>query len=241
MTISEVSITFGAESRRLKYRKGSSDEATVSQVFVDRCYDLSWLKRFDEFRRLAEAKAREGRRPLIVDCGANIGAASLFFAMNVRGAAVAAVEPSRENYELLVENTQGLDVRTFHAAIAAAPGRMQVLPGEGSYDSFRTRAADALSGPADTVPALTVPDILAAYGDGYFPFIVKVDIEGGEKDLFSANTGWVADVPILVIELHDWLLPAAGTALPFLRCVAALDRDFLVRGENVFSLAAPRG
>jgi hypothetical protein len=36
--------------------------------------------------------------------------------------------------------------------------------------------------------------------------------------------------------LHDWMLPGKGSALPFLRCVSALDRDFLYSGENVFSI-----
>ena len=38
------------------------------------------------------------------------------------------------------------------------------------------------------------------------PFIVKVDIEGFEADLFSANTQWVGRTPIIITELHNWLI-----------------------------------
>jgi hypothetical protein len=72
---------------------------------------------------------------------------------------------------------------------------------------------------------------------GRVPFIAKIDIEGGEAELFAAETGWVDQFPLLIVELHDWLLPRAGTSRSFLRCVAGLDRDFVYLGENVFSIA----
>jgi hypothetical protein len=58
-----------------------------------------------------------------------------------------------------------------------------------------------------------------------------------EAELFAANTGWVARTPLLIVELHDWLLPKAGTARTFLRCISQLDRDFVHIGENIFSIA----
>ena len=66
---------------------------------------------------------------------------------------------------------------------------------------------------------------------------MKVDIEGAEKDLFRSNTEWVAVTPIIIVELHDWLLPKGGTSRPFLQCVSKLDRDFVYLGEDVYSIA----
>ena len=71
---------------------------------------------------------------------------------------------------------------------------------------------------------------------GYSPFIVKVDIEGSESDLFSESTEWVDDVPILIVELHDWLMPKQGLSRSFLQCIAHRDRDFVCFEENVFSI-----
>ena len=73
--------------------------------------------------------------------------------------------------------------------------------------------------------------------DACEPFIVKIDIEGGEQDVFSGNTEWVARTPVLIIELHDWLIPKGGTSGPFLKCISALDRDFVYIGEAIFSIA----
>jgi hypothetical protein len=71
----------------------------------------------------------------------------------------------------------------------------------------------------------------------YQPFLVKIDIEGAEQDLFSCNVEWIEKFPILIIELHDWLLPSQGTSRNFLKAIAPLDRDFVFFGENIFSIA----
>lgn len=66
--------------------------------------------------------------------------------------------------------------------------------------------------------------------------MVKIDIEGGESDLFSANTEWVAKTPLIIIELHDWLLTGTANSRTFLQCIAGHNRDFVHIGENVFSI-----
>ena len=87
------------------------------------------------------------------------------------------------------------------------------------------------------VPAVTINQIYESHAARCFPFIVKLDVEGAEKDVFSGNTEWVARTPLIIVELHDWLMPRQGGATPFLRCISALDRDFVFIGENVFSIA----
>jgi len=55
--------------------------------------------------------------------------------------------------------------------------------------------------------------------------------------LFSGNTEWVARSPLIIVELHDWLLPKAKTSRPFLQCIPQLERDFIYFGEDVYSIA----
>ena len=88
-------------------------------------------------------------------------------------------------------------------------------------------------------------DIEACYADNFrllargegAPFIVKIDIEGFEAELFSRNLEWLDRFYVLIIELHDWMLPRQRSSQSFLRAIGALDRDFLYAGENVFSIA----
>ena len=54
----------------------------------------------------------------------------------------------------------------------------------------------------------------------------KIDIESFEDDLFARNTEWFDAFPVVVIELHDWLLPGKLTSQNFLKLASQRDRDF---------------
>ena len=41
---------------------------------------------------------------------------------------------------------------------------------------------------------------------------------------------------MLIIELHDWMLPGACNSKNFLRAISQYDRDFVHIAENIFSL-----
>jgi FkbM family methyltransferase len=221
--------------RDFYFRGDSSDTRVIKQIFGDKLYDISQLRRFDEIIRFAVRAGASGKRPLIVDAGANIGASALYFSTRFPNARTIAIEPELGNYQLLVENTKGLDVRASRRALAAVNGRLRVVDvGEGFW-GFQTRSAD--EGETGSVRTMTMNEIYAANAAECFPFIAKIDIEGGEKDVFSANIEWVKQTPLIMVELHDWLLPQDGTSLPFLQCIAGLDRDFVTIGEDVYSIA----
>ncbi|MBI3722062.1 MAG: FkbM family methyltransferase, partial [Fimbriimonas ginsengisoli] len=118
--------------------------------------------------------------------------------------------------------------------VSSEPGNAKVTdPGLG----FSGLRAERVVGGQLGAPCYTLNQIYAEESDGkVWPFLVKVDIEGGEADLFQANTEWVAQTPVILIELHDGLLPKAGTARPFLRCIADQDRDFLSHNDICVSI-----
>ena len=66
--------------------------------------------------------------------------------------------------------------------------------------------------------------------------ILKIDIEGFENELFSKNTEWIDNFPIIIIELHDWMLPKTCKSSNFLSSISKKNRDFLYSGENIFSI-----
>jgi hypothetical protein len=124
----------------------------------------------------------------------------------------------------------------LQGALSSARGRARLVdPGVGHW-GYRTEATQTSDG--NSVPRFTVNDIYQQCDAICFPFIVKVDIEGGEADLFSVNTEWVARTPLLIVELHDWMLPRSANSRAFLRCISQLDRDFIYNiGEDVYSIA----
>src|SRR5205823_6224497 len=98
------------------------------QTFVDRQYELSWPAELGERIRVQyERLLADGRRPLIVDAGANIGAASLWFARMFPDAIIAAVEPEPGNAAVLRRNIEGRpNIRLFEAAIGGEPGFVDI-------------------------------------------------------------------------------------------------------------------
>ncbi|MGH8639692.1 MAG: FkbM family methyltransferase [Burkholderiales bacterium] len=232
---SSTTVSMGPSTRQLFFRPQSSDEDVIQQILGQQQYDLGQIGRTPELMQYVRQRAAEGLRPLVVDAGANIGVSAIYFLANLPEARVVAVEPNADNFALLKRNVQGLDVEAIHGAMSSRNGRARVLdPGEGHW-AYRTQMA--AEDDAGAVPCMTLDKIFEAHASGFFPFIVKVDIEGAEEDLFSANTGWVGRTPLLIVELHDWLFPRRGTSRPFLQCIAGLDRDFVYRGEDVYSIA----
>ncbi len=235
MAYQSINLAIGDANRPFFFRPQTTDEAVIKQIFVDQNYNISGLGRGAELFEFLRKREADGLRPLVVDAGANIGASPVYLAVKLPRAKIVAIEPERGNFEVLSKNAENLSIECVRAAIASSRGRARVVdPGGGGW-MFRTEiAADASE---ETVPRVTVNDIYAAHREKFFPFMVKIDIEGGEGDLFAANTEWVAETPIVAIELHDWMLPKQGTSRPFLQCIAGLDRDFVYLGENIFSIA----
>lgn len=233
--LDRMKLSIGGKIRDFYFRPDTSDVRVIEQVFHQKAYDLSRLRRFGELIEYARAFGARARHPLIVDAGANIGASALYFSAHFPGAVVVAIEPEPRNYQLLVENTRGLNVVPVLGAVAATNKQLRIVDvGEG-YWGYQTRPPEGFEG--DLVRTITLNEIYHFYGEGGFPFLVKIDIEGDEKDLFSSNLEWVKYTPLIIAELHDWLLPNDGVALPFLKCIAKLDRDFITFGEDAYSIA----
>jgi len=229
-----IKLPQGGE-RRFYYRPGTSDEAVIKQVLINNEYDvlaLGGTPREHRVTRLAEILRnglQRGKAPLIVDAGANIGASSLVFTFECPDALVIAIEPEPGNFRLLERNIGGMNTKCIHAAVASRPGRINIVdPGKGHW-GYRTEASRNGS-----VVCIMINDIYRQHAATHFPFIVKIDIEGGEADLFSANSEWVRKTPLLIVELHDWLIPQRGISRSFLKCVAQLDRDLVNTGENTY-------
>lgn len=221
----------GSFDGRFALRAGTSDRRVFEQIFLEEQYDLARLARWSELRRGAEAAALP---PLVLDLGANIGMASLFFAHLMPRAALLAVEPEAANFARLEVHCAQLGARAqcVRAAAAGSDGTARVVAGGGATASFRTETG----GGAGAVPAWSVPSLLARRPDAA-PFLLKCDIEGAEREVFAGDASWLDLFPIVMVEPHDWMLPGERTARPLLEALARRDRELLILGESLISLA----
>jgi FkbM family methyltransferase len=180
------------------------------------------------YQRLTEA----GKAPVILDLGANIGAASIYFAATWPAARIVAVEPATDNFELLADNTAPFaNIPIVHAAVASRDGHAAIVDSRAEKWAYRTEISEA-----GGIKAVSVPSLLASI-ETAAPFIAKIDIEGAEAELFSAAADWAGQFALLIIELHDWMLPRSGSSSNFQKVHAGLDRDLILGGENLYSLS----
>ncbi len=79
---------------------------------------------------------------------------------------------------------------------------------------------------------MTVNDAIKSIPNGE-PFLIKIDIEGFERDVFSVNTDWIDNFAGIFIEPHDWLFPGEGISKNLQRAMAGRDFEFFINGENI--------
>jgi FkbM family methyltransferase len=225
LTGKETACVFIPNFGRVHLRLGESDVAAVMQTVADRQYEMK-----DPLRSRVHARYQEiinsGQAPIIVDAGANIGLASIWFANQYPLARIVAIEPEKGNFRVLEKNVgSNPNIIPVCAAIGSTPGFVSVRSKPGvSWGAETSRAEQG-------IPIVTMA---SAFGrtDG-IPFIAKIDIEGFESDLFSSSTDWLQTVNIVLVEPHDWLFPGTRTSKSFQREMARHDFEIHILGENL--------
>jgi FkbM family methyltransferase len=207
----------------MEARPGNSDIQTISQVFGRREYDLASIGAFSRINARYLEILESGRKPIIVDAGANIGAATRWFETLFPQAIIVAVEPDPGNAAVLRRNAPSAVV--FEAAIGASGGHVS-LTGYDQGWAVETHRAEA------GCPVVTMDQAFAAVRGGE-PFIAKIDIEGFEEDLFSANLDWLDEVTVTIIEPHDWRFPGRGTSRKFQQAFGIRPFELYLKGENL--------
>ena len=172
---------------RFSLREVGSDPSLFQELFVTEVY------------REVSDHVQDCRT--IVDLGANIGLASLYFADQYPSARIVALEPFPDNYLMLQHNLKQLirqgRAKTVQAAISHSEGEIRMGMPEGSEFS---QAAISRGG-AVPVQGITMEKLIAQQSLEQID-LLKVDIEGSEIDLFQGPSEWLARVRAIAIEFH---------------------------------------
>jgi len=199
-------------------RTGSSDLAIFDEVVILRGYGF----------------ALDKAPTVILDIGANIGLATLWFKQRYPAARVIAVEPDAENFELLKRNTAGLkDVELVQAALAPEDGIIGFERAGLNPSGYHIR--DLKSGEKG-VPAISMGSLLQRFGLEDVD-LLKLDIEGAEKELFeTTDIAWMDRVKTMAVELHDRIRPGCGHA--FFAAASRSPRNYDVHAYLVIATRA---
>jgi FkbM family methyltransferase len=200
----------------LQLRLPSSDVPTYCQIFVDRDYDF------------------EVRRPprVIVDAGANIGLAAVLFANRYPDAKIIAIEPETSNFELLALNVAPYpQIIPLHAALWNENRPISLVdPGLGKWGFMTHDEASGLvlGKPCGLVQGLTVDQVMRDHKLERID-ILKLDIEGAEREVLESAGPWIDRVDAMLVELHDRMKP--GCSRSFYNATNVFDDEWS-QGEN---------
>ncbi len=199
-------------------RPGTSDEPTFIEVFVHRQYDFDF----------------GGLKPkLIIDGGANVGFASLWFKSLFPESAVVAVEPEHSNCLQYLQNLREYEnTKLIEGALWPVAGTGYLVKQQGGtpLEHWAFQVSDTQIEGCIQTRLITIGEIFNESGASTID-LLKLDIEGAEAELFAEGTeSWLPHVQNLVIEFHELLRP--GSAQRIIEKLASSDWQISERGNN---------
>lgn len=165
----------------------------------------------------------------IIDGGANIGLTSVFFANKYPNADIVAVEPEEGNFEMLKKNTKNYGrISLIRSGIWSHSAILSVIDEGKGNNSFTV--AEILSPKVDSINAISIYDIMQERSWDTID-ILKLDIEGAEKNVFEKNfEQWLPRVKILIIEFHDRMVEGCSSTV--LKALSNYSFCSEIKGEN---------
>ncbi len=162
------------------YRRNRGDVQGIREIFIDEIYRLP-----------------VGARPdSLVDLGANIGLATLWFCHEYMITSFVALEPLTENFSLLQRNCQanGLTGSLRQAAVGTSNGTT----------TFDTGSESNMGRVGEGSLHVELVDVAELASTLPFPgSLLKIDVEGMERELFAEiDPAWVRTFSLVSMEMH---------------------------------------
>jgi len=215
---------------------GANDNITVDQIYTNHDYNLENLRRFKDIKDVYQSLLMSKKTPAIIDCGGNIGLSSRYFSSEFPSSVVVCIEPDEKNIELAIKNNKDYNNVTFsRSAIGPQDNFGMIVNPDSGGNSYQV-AISEYNKNFEIKTIASAIQLAKNLDNSALPFIIKIDIEGFESDLFSLDSEWINDFYLIIIELHDWMLPGTASSRNFLREISKWDRDFVYVGENIFSI-----
>ena len=140
--------------------------------------------------------------PRILDCGANVGLASLFFHRLYPQARITAFEADPALFAILTTNLRAngaVGIETRHVALWTSTGTL-TFQCEGSDSGMIGSLPGAIDGTSTTVPSLRLRDVI----DEGLVDLLKLDIEGAEDAVLADCEPVLHRVKAIVMDLHEF-------------------------------------
>lgn len=204
-----------------------------------------YLPMYSAYKAMSDRKERAILRSILapgmvaVDVGANVGIYTKFLARQVgEKGAVFAFEPSRLNFDRLLDNVRHLNVTTVEAAVGEKSGSAKLYLSESANIDHRMY---------DSGDDRSVVEVKLFSLDDYFPAgsrvdFIKVDVQGHELSVLNGARRVFLDNPQIscLIEFWPFGLSKAGVSpSDLLVLIAKLGFSYRIVGGSEDAVARP--
>ncbi len=204
---------------RLRYQLGISDAIQIIwkaetnkfnklhlKSYKHPIYFRSFKEDFDVFDFILISKDYNFRLTFtpktIIDGGANIGMAAVWFANKFPDAEIISVEPADCNFPLLQKNTELYKkVTAYKGGLWGNPGWLELVDKGNGHTSFEVR--ESVENQKNTIRAYTITELMHLHNWETID-VLKLDIEGSEKHVIMHGADeWLPKTKFIVVEFHD--------------------------------------
>ncbi len=195
-------------------RPETSDKDVFNDVFVDKQYGFPL-----------------GFNPkVIIDAGSNIGLSVIFFANQYKTSKIFCIEIEKDNFRMLKKNmTDYQDVILYQAALWDSETSFTILDNNSGRWGFTVVEDVNCELAGQKIKSITIDQIIKTHEITCID-ILKIDIEGAEKELFSGNYElWLPITKVIMIELHDRM--KIGCSKSVFQAINKYDFSMEIRGE----------
>jgi FkbM family methyltransferase len=140
---------------------------------------------------------------VVMDVGANVGAASVFFSLAYPDATVFSFEPAELPYGLLARNTEALaNVRINNLGLYSSDAELPLF--RGKYETGMSSVARSMStrNESDVITLRSVRDWMTENSISAVD-VLKVDTEGCEIPILEAMSDLLPKVKVIYLEYHN--------------------------------------
>jgi FkbM family methyltransferase len=182
-----------------RIRKKSTDFLVFEQVILKQEYKpfLELIKKYSQNKGLN-----------LVDAGSNVGFASLYLNEHLNINRIVSIEPSKENIKNLKENFHSNSITNIHiyeTGLWEKKTRLKLDTNFRDGREWSLRLIETNENDPDGFDCISIENI---FNDEKIEIIdiLKIDIEGGEKEVFKAfekNNSILSKIKFIAIEIHD--------------------------------------
>jgi|SaaInlStandDraft_4_1057021.scaffolds.fasta_scaffold33848_2 FkbM family methyltransferase len=144
-------------------------------------------------------------KPLIVvDVGVNVGLATAYFSSQYPSARVFSIEAEYKSFLVLKEQSKNFtNITPIHSAVWSSIGTLEVRD-RGTDDWGFVVDCDEIDNlpVVGTINTTTMQYLMDSNNIQYID-LLKVDINGAEKEVFGINNDWIDKVGNIFIKIHE--------------------------------------